>query len=266
MKNTFTSIDQYISLQPKEHQATLEKVRQTILSAAPGAQEVISYQMPAFKLNGVLVYFAIYKNHLGFYPTASGILAFKDEFADYKWSKGAVQFPLDKAIPYTLIKKIVKFRVEETKAKTQSVKKADAKKKPVSKTKVTDVDQFLKATDHPLKELMQETRNLILKTDRSIGEEISWNAPSFFYTGEMKPFKPKEYKRSIVVFNIFKKDELRLICLRGAFVDDPTKILEGDYKDGRRLITLQSLSELKQKKTAIQKVIKSILALINSEN
>ena len=136
----------------------------------------------------------------------------------------------------------------------------------MSQTKVIDVDQFLNDTDHPLKELMQETRNLILKTDRSIGEEIYWNAPSFFYTGDMKPFKPKEYKRSIVVFNFFKKDELRLIFLRGAFVDDPTQILEGDYKDGRRLITLQSLSELKQKKTAIQQVIKGILALIKREN
>jgi len=81
--------------------------------AAPEAVEVISYQMPAFKLNGILVYFAAFKNHIGFYPTSSGIEQFKKELSPYKWSKGAVQFPLDKPIPFALVKKIVIFRVKE---------------------------------------------------------------------------------------------------------------------------------------------------------
>lgn len=268
MQNTFKTIDQYIKQQPKEHQATLEKIRQTVLSAAPTAIEVISYQMPAFKINRVLVYFAIYKNHIGFYPTASGINAFKDEFSQFNWSKGAVQFPLDKAIPYALIKKMVKFRVEEDKAfaKPTKAKKAIENIQSVQASKSEDVDQFLKQIDHPLAELMNETRQLVLKVDRSIGEEIYWNAPSFFYTGKMKPFKPKEYKRSIVVFNFYRKDALRLIFLRGANVDDPSSLLEGDYKDGRRLITLRSVEELKQKKAAIQKIIKAILVLIKNDN
>jgi len=95
----------------------LETIRRTIKEAAPQAQETISYQMPAFKLNGVLVYFAAHKNHLGFYPAPSGIAAFKNELSAYSPSKGAVQFPLDKPMPLDLIKRIVEFRVKENLAK-----------------------------------------------------------------------------------------------------------------------------------------------------
>jgi uncharacterized protein YdhG (YjbR/CyaY superfamily) len=113
------AIDIYIAGFPEETQRLLEELRITILEAAPGAEQVISYQMPAFKLNRVLVYFAAYNNHIGFYPTASGIEVFKSEFSEYKWSKGAVQFPLDKPLPLDLISKIVKFRVEEDRMKSR---------------------------------------------------------------------------------------------------------------------------------------------------
>ena len=118
-------ISEYIAGFPKSIQETLEKLRLTIRRAAPGAEEVISYQMPAFKYHGILVYFAGYKNHIGFYPTSSGIAAFQHEFSDYKWSKGAVQFPNDKPLPVSLISKIVKFRVRENaeKANLKSKKK-----------------------------------------------------------------------------------------------------------------------------------------------
>lgn len=85
----------------------------TIHEAAPEAKEAISYQIPAFQLNGNLVYFAAYKNHIGFYPTSSGIDAFKDELSPYKSAKGSVQFPIDRPVPYSLVKKIVLFRVQE---------------------------------------------------------------------------------------------------------------------------------------------------------
>ena len=88
-------------------------MRQTIREAAPEAIETISYQMPTFKLNGNLVHFAAFKNHIGFYPTPSGIEQFKKELSPYKGSKGAVQFPLDKPAPFDLVKKIVIFRVKE---------------------------------------------------------------------------------------------------------------------------------------------------------
>jgi len=116
-------IDNYIASFPEEIQMALDKMRAIIKKAAPNAAEVISYGMPAFRLNGNLVYFAAWKTHIGFYPTSSGIAAFKKEFADYKSSKGAVQFPIDKPFPSGLIKKIVKFRVKEDSLKAKAKKK-----------------------------------------------------------------------------------------------------------------------------------------------
>ena len=110
---TFESIDEYISKFSPEIQKILIKLRQVIKESAPGAEEKISYQMPAFVLHGNLVYFAAYKNHIGFYPTPSGIVAFKNELSQYKGAKGSVQFPIDKPLPYELISKIVEFRVAE---------------------------------------------------------------------------------------------------------------------------------------------------------
>jgi len=111
------NMDEYISRFPADIQLMLEKMRATIKHAAPEAEETISYQMPAFKLNGILVYFAAFKDHIGFFPTASPIVAFQKELAPYKLSKGTIQFPYDKPIPYHLVEKIVQFRVKENKAK-----------------------------------------------------------------------------------------------------------------------------------------------------
>ncbi|MCX2576292.1 iron chaperone [Pedobacter sandarakinus] len=111
------TIDEYIALFPSETQNVLQEIRTTIRQAIPQATEVISYKMPAFKQNKVLVYFAAYQKHIGFYPTNSGIEAFKHEFGNLKWSKGAVQFPLNKPLPKDLIARITKFRAEsESKA------------------------------------------------------------------------------------------------------------------------------------------------------
>jgi len=106
-------IDQYILTFPNEVQKLLAQLRTAISKAAPEAEEVISYRMPAFKFHGILVYFAGHKNHIGFYPTSTGTAAFKEELSEYKGAKGSVQFPLDKPLPLGLITKIVKFRVKE---------------------------------------------------------------------------------------------------------------------------------------------------------
>ncbi len=108
-KNT----DEYIASFEKETQKLLNQVRTTIQKVAPEATEVISYSMPAFKLNGILVWFAAHTKHIGFYPKASAIESFKKELSIYKTSKGAVQFPLNKTLPLGLITKIVLFRVKE---------------------------------------------------------------------------------------------------------------------------------------------------------
>ncbi|MDO8811579.1 MAG: DUF1801 domain-containing protein [Gallionella sp.] len=117
-RETPTTIDEYIADFPPEVQASLERLRLTIRTAAPDATEKISYQMPTFYFNGNLVHFAAYKHHVGFYPAPSGISAFQQELSVYKTSKGAVQFPLDKPLPLELVKKIVGFRVKENSKKT----------------------------------------------------------------------------------------------------------------------------------------------------
>jgi len=115
-------IDEYISNFPKDVQVILEKVRKTIRKIAPDAQEKINYGIPTFTLNGNLVHFAGFKEHIGFYPTPSGIEKFKKELSKYDGAKGSVKFPLDQPIPYALIAKITEFRVKEQQAKTKKKK------------------------------------------------------------------------------------------------------------------------------------------------
>jgi uncharacterized protein YdhG (YjbR/CyaY superfamily) len=112
-RSGFTSTDEYIATFPAGTQKILKQLRKTIKAAAPDAEEKISYQMPAFAQNGNLVYFAALKNHIGFYPTPSGIQAFRKELSIYESSKGAIRFPIDKPLPLALISRIVKFRVAE---------------------------------------------------------------------------------------------------------------------------------------------------------
>lgn len=117
------SIDEYIAGFPRDVQEILQQVRTTIKKAAPDAEEAIKYRMPTFVLNGNLVHFAAFKNHMGFYPTPSGIEAFKDELSPYESAKGSVQFPLAKPMPLRLIEKIVKFRVKEARSRTTAKKR-----------------------------------------------------------------------------------------------------------------------------------------------
>ncbi|GLX67781.1 iron chaperone [Paenibacillus glycanilyticus] len=116
-KTEFTNIDEYIANFPPDLQVILEKIREVIKEAAPDAKEKISYQMPAFELNGNLVYYAAFKKHIGFYPTAGGISAFQEELSAYKGAKGSVQFPLNKPIPFELIRRITEYRAAENREK-----------------------------------------------------------------------------------------------------------------------------------------------------
>lgn len=127
-KEKSTTIDEYIATHPEKTQAILQKLRAVIQKAAPEAEETINYAIPTFTLNGNLVHFAGYKNHIGFYPAPSAIKAFAQELSKYDGAKGSIQFPIDKPLPYPLITKMVKFRVKENTAKV-------VKKKPVKKAK-----------------------------------------------------------------------------------------------------------------------------------
>lgn len=108
-----SSVDEYISQYPEDVQVILENIRALIKESAPEAVEKISYQMPGYFQNGGLVWFGAWKSHIGFYPNPSGTEQFKEELAAYKLTKGSVHFPLNKPMPYDLIKKIVEYRVEE---------------------------------------------------------------------------------------------------------------------------------------------------------
>ncbi len=117
------TIDEYIAGYPPKVRGILEKIRRTIIKAAPGAEETISYRMPTFMLNGNLVYFAAFPKHIGFYPTPAGVASFQKALSPYKQGRGSVQFPLDKPIPYGLITRIVKFRAKGNLAKAKAKKR-----------------------------------------------------------------------------------------------------------------------------------------------
>ena len=123
---TFSTINEYISEFPEEIRFKLEQIREIIQQAAPEAKEAIRYGMPTFVLNGNLVHFAAYKNHIGFYPAPSGIDAYLDELAVYRTGKGTIQFPIDQPIPFNLIKKVVEFRVNENLGKRKGKVKKES--------------------------------------------------------------------------------------------------------------------------------------------
>jgi hypothetical protein len=129
------------------------------------------------------------------------------------------------------------------------------------KDNATLVSEYIQKLDPSFGEIIETLRQVILSTDKEIGEEIKWNAPTFFYTGEMKPFNPKEYKRYIIVTN-FHKGRILLVFPSGAKVNDTTGFLEGDYKDGRRLVYFNDLDDVKSRASALQNSIKKWLELV----
>lgn len=123
------------------------------------------------------------------------------------------------------------------------------------------VSSFIDKLEPALAEVVQAIRELVLNVDPLIGEQIKWNSPGFFYMGEMKPFDPKEYKRDLLVVNVHRGKAL-LVFPTGATIKDKTGVLEGDYKDGRRLINIADLKDLAAKKQSIQTVIREWLKLV----
>ena len=132
MARNFKTMDEYISTFPEDVQGVLNELRQTIKVAAPQAQETINYQIPTFTLNGNLVHFAAFENHIGFYPTPSGMEAFEHELSSYKRAKGSVQFPIDQPLPLALIRRIVEYRVKENLARKHKKKNGSKKAKQES--------------------------------------------------------------------------------------------------------------------------------------
>lgn len=157
---------------------------------------------------------------------------------------------------------IPKLKKALTEAKLK-FKAANKNEKETAPTKTSEVEAYMNKLKHPLLPVVVELRKIILSADRSIGEEIKWNAPCFFYTGPMKPFNPKEYKRFIVGFNFYQKDCIRMIFLTGAKVNDKSGLLEGDYADGRRLAHFRNLKEVKEKEKHLVGILKKWLSLLD---
>jgi hypothetical protein len=133
--------------------------------------------------------------------------------------------------------------------------------KAIKRSDEEQVTAHIKSLEPGLAKIIQTLRKIILSTDKEIGERIKWNSPSFYYTGEMKPFDPKEYKREIIVFNLFK-GRIMLVFPSGAKINDTSGLLEGDYKDGRRLMIFSDLQDVKAKEETLQQLIKKWLALV----
>ncbi|MFA5835170.1 MAG: DUF1801 domain-containing protein [Bacteroidota bacterium] len=123
------------------------------------------------------------------------------------------------------------------------------------------VSAHIKKLDPAVKKIVQSLRKIILSTDKEIGEHIKWNNPAFYYTGEMKPFKPEEHKREIIVFNLFK-GRIMLVFPSGAKVKDTSGLLQGEYKDGRRITIFKDLNDVALKKKILQSVLKKWLTLV----
>ncbi len=134
--------------------------------------------------------------------------------------------------------------------------------KSVKLTDSEQVTEHIKKLDPAVGKIVQNLRKIILSTDNEIGERIKWNNPSFYYTGEMQPFDPKEYKREIIVFNLFK-NRIMMVFPSGAKVNDKSELLEGDYKDGRRITILKDLNDVKTKEKNLRNVLKTWLKLVD---
>lgn len=254
-------VDNYIAGFPESVQEALQQIRATVKNAAPEADEIMNYGIPTLSLAGNLVHFAGYKNHIGFYPAPSGIVAFRDELSVYKGAKGSVQFPLDQPLPLELVSRITKFRVVENLEKA-ALKKV---KKNTGKARLSDEEQVTEHIQKLAPELVSSVeaiRRIILDTNPEIGERIKWNNPSFYYTGEMQPFDSKEYKREIAVFNLHKGN-IMLVFTTGAKVGDTTGLLTGDYEDGRRIAVFKNLDDVRAKESDLRKVVERWLELVD---
>jgi len=127
------------------------------------------------------------------------------------------------------------------------------------------VDAYMKKLKHPLADVVEALRRTILSADSEIGEEIKWNAPTFFYVGEMKPSDPKKYMRYLVVFNLFQRDCVRLVFPNGGKIKDSSGLLQGDYADGRRLAFFRDTKTVAAEREALQRVVRKSLKLLHKK-
>ncbi len=252
---TATNVNEYIAAFPKNVQQLLNQLRKTIKTAAPKAAEVISYGMPGYKQNGMLVYFAAYKNHIGFYGTPMGHKAFEKELAAYKSGKGSVQFPLDKPLPLKVIAQIVKFRVAKNEEKALEKKTVKPAAKKTAAAKPTDAEQvkaWMSKADAAAKKEIAAVIKIIKTASPKLSERIKWNAPSYYY------------KEDIITFGPYKTHKLLLVFHHPAIAKVKSELLEGNYKD-RRLVYFKDKDEAEKNKKELIRIINEIIKAIDKK-
>lgn len=278
-----TTIDEYLATVSDDKRAALEKLRQTIKAAAPKAEECISYALPAFRLNGVLVGFGATATHCAFYLfSGSMVEAHEEELKGYDTSKGTIRFKAEKPLPATLVRKLVKARIaenEELRAKggTLNGKKGDAKKSSAKekgekkesgkKMNVKEesvkkesgasqidpaVDAFMQKLDHPLKKEIESVRTIILGVSPAIREGIKWNAPSFRTSEYFATVNLRSRESVQIVLHLGAK--VREIPAKGLQIDDPRGLLKWLAKD-RCMITLGAGREFTANRAALESII-----------
>jgi uncharacterized protein YdhG (YjbR/CyaY superfamily) len=266
-----TTVDDYLAILSDDKRAALEKLRRVIKSAAPRAEECISYQLPAFRQNGMLVAFGATGKHCAFYPMSSStVAAYGHELKDYDTSKGTIRFQPEKPLPAALVRKLVRARLEEN-ATAQDNKTAKQKQKPKPKATAgrttarprargprtdSSVDEFMRDLDHPLKHDIEVVRQVILSLSPEITEAIKWNGPSFRTTD------------FFATVNLRSRDRVQLIFHRGAKVkDNSTKKVEIADPAGlikwlatdRCLVTLGTGNEINANRPAFESIVRQWL-------
>lgn len=262
MAGKVTVIDEYLAALSADKRAALEKLRKTIRAAAPKAEECISYQIPAFRLDGkVLVSFGAGANHCAFYPSsATTVAAHQDELKNYDTSKGTIRFSADKPLPAVLVRKLVKARIAENKQRSEKAKTPKIAAKlpaanPKSGSSRTDpaVDAFMRQLKHPLKRELEKLRQFFLGISPKVHEEFKWNSPSFRTTDHF------------ATINVHGKDSLRLIlhtgakkkanAIHGLQIADPTGLLKWLAKD-RCLVMFDSAQDLEAKRATLRAIVR----------
>lgn len=251
----------YLASLPEYQRAALEKVRKQILAVAPQAEEHFGYGLPGLKLlEHPFIYFGAAKEHCALYGALNDG-TFDERLKGFKTSKGTIRFTPEKPIPAAVVKAIVKAKlaahVEKWGAKSalKKPKPAPASKPPSRAKKPVDgtaeVDAYMKALKHPQKDVIQAVREVILKADTRMRERVKWNAPSFYHvTG-------KGTAMDLAAFNPRAKGFVQLILLFPmGVVEDPAKLMQGDWKD-RREARFVDLSDVTKKKTALTRLVKA---------
>ena len=247
------SVDEYIASFPNETKKRLIQLRKAIKSAAPKAEELISYGIAGYKYHGTLIYFAGWKNHISLYPAPWNAAELKKEMSQYKGAKGTIKFPNAKLLPLQLINKIVKYRLEENESKSGLKKNSNSilpKKKTAKPTDEENVREWLAKLDPATKKQVDAVRSIIKTASPKLNERIKWNAPSYYYKEDIVTFGPSR-----------KKDQVLLVFHHPSIVKIKSPLLEGNYKD-RRLVYFNSPAEITAGKKELGRIVKEMVKLI----